>query len=369
MVQLAWKMIRREKARFLITVGGVGFTVMLMLFLFGIYEGVKQGATSYVLNSPADIWVCQKNSTNLLRTSSFMPSAFEIELSGVKGVDGSTGILRVLATANISGKSVTLFVFGFDPMSRLGAPSLFIQGNSAIRSGEIILDRAFAAKHRLTAGDSLQIQGLTFRVSGISEGSNAIVAQFAFTTLKDAQRLLGLPDIVSFFLLKADEKQNVLALVESLRERFQFLSIFSKEEFIKNNLQEMETGVLPVLWTIALFGAMVGVSIITLLLYGSILERREDYALLKAVGARQRFLILLVLQQSLLGTLAAFVFGLLMNIVCAPLLIKAVPEIFLHFTLRDTVAVFAASLFIGALGSWGAIQKLARIYPAEVFRA
>jgi putative ABC transport system permease protein len=340
-----------------------------MLFLFGIYEGVKQGVTSYVRNSPADIWVCQKNSTNLLRSSSFIPSAFEFELSAVKGVDGSTGILRVLATANISGKSVTLFVFGFDPMSRLGAPSLLLKGNSSIGPGGIILDRAFAAKHHLTTGDSLQIQDLTFRVSGISEGSNAIVAQFAFTTLKDAQRLLGFPDIVSFFLLKAGEQQNVLTLVVSLRERFNLLSFFSKEEFIKNNLQEMETGVLPVLWTIALFGAMVGVSIITLLLYGSVLERREDYALLKAVGAGQRYLVVLVLQQSLLGTLAAFVFGLLMNIVCAPLLIKVIPEIFLHFTARATVAVFAASLFIGALGSWGAIHKLARIYPAEVFRA
>jgi len=369
MVPVAWKMILKEKARFLITVGGVGCTVLLMLFLFGIYEGVKNGATSYVSNSSANIWICQKNSTNLLRSSSFLPSSIESELSQVSGVDTVTGILRVLATAKISGKSVTLFVFGFDPRCRLGSPSALKQGSAALQSGEIILDRAFAAKHHLAVGHSLQIQDRTFRVSGISEGSNAIVAQFAFTTLKDAQQLLGLPDIVSFFLLKVNEQRDSRALVESLRGQFPSLSVFSKQEFAENNLEEMETGVLPVLWTIALFSAIVGVSVITLLLYGSVLEKREDYALLKAVGASQGYLIALVLQQSLFGTLMAFAFGLALSSACAPLVITLVPEISLLFTWRAAVAVLAASLLIGALGSWGPIHKLRRIYPAEVFRA
>lgn len=61
MVPVVWRMIWKEKARFLITVVGIGFTLLLILFLLGIHEGAKNGATAYILNSPADIWICQNN--------------------------------------------------------------------------------------------------------------------------------------------------------------------------------------------------------------------------------------------------------------------------------------------------------------------
>jgi putative ABC transport system permease protein len=231
------------------------------------------------------------------------------------------------------------------------------------------LDKAFAAKQKLAIGDSLWVQGRNFRVAGISEGTNAIVAQFAFTTLEDAQNLLGLPDIISFYLLTADRNTNGYVLIDSLKRRFSSFSIFSKREFMDNNLQEMQTGILPVLLTIALFGAIIGAAVITLMLYSSVLERREDYALLKAIGAGERFLAFLVIKQSLLGTIAGFLSGLLLNVIVAPLLVKLVPEITLLFTWKAVTAVFAVSLLIGLLGSLAPVHKLSRIYPAEVFRA
>jgi putative ABC transport system permease protein len=369
MIPIARRMIWKEKARFLITVVGVGFSVMLMMFLSGVYEGVKKGATSYVSNSPTEIWICQSNSTNLLRSSSFLNSSLQYEIQRVDGIDEVTAVLRVLATTKINDKLVTLFVFGFDPKSNLGIPMTLVQGTSAIGSGEIILDKAFAAKHNLTPGDTLQIQGKNFRLSGICEGTNAIVAQFAFTTLEDAQRLLGLPDIVSFFLLTTDGKKNREVIMDSLRQRFPMLAVFSKEEFIQNNLEEMATGVLPILGTITLFGVIIGTAVITLMLYGSVLERREEYALLKAIGASQKFLVWLVLRQSLLLATVGFAFGLLLDWIAAPVLIKFVPEITLFFTWRAAATVFVLSLSIGTLGAWAPINKLSRIYPAEVFRA
>jgi len=368
MVPVAWRMIWKDKARFFITVSGIGVTVMLMLFLVGTYQGVKRGSTSYIITTPAEIWICQQNSTNLLRSSSFLHSSIENEIQRIQGVGKSAGILRIIATAQIRGRSATLFIFGFDPKSTLGPPSSIIQGTSLIDSGEIILDKAFTAKHNLRLGDFIPIQGHDFRVSGITAGTNALVAQFAFTKLEDAQRLIGLPGIISFCLVKPDTKTNTLLLVESLRKQFPSLSVFTKQEFVKNNLEEMETGVLPVLWTIAFFGALVGTVVITLMLYSSILERKEDYALLKAVGARHTFLTSLVMKQSMFGSLIGFIVGFLLNITCTPLLVQRVPEISIIITWQAVVAIFITTLVVGVIGSLIPLQKLARIYPAEVFR-
>lgn len=369
MVPVAWRMIWKEKARFLITVVGIGFTLLLILFLLGIHEGAKNGATAYILNSPADIWICQNNSNNLLRSSSFLHSSLEREVQQVHGVHSVSGILRLITIAKVKSRSVTIFLIGFDPGSNLGAPSSLVQGTAAIGSGEIILDKALASKHMLSVGDSLQIQGRNFRLSGISEGTNAILAQFAFITLEDAQRLLRLPSLISFCLLTTTSNQDHRGLVESLKRRFPSLAIFSKKVFVENQLEEMEAGVLPVLWTIALFGISSGATVMTLMLYGSVLEKREDYALLKAVGASQNFVVALVLKQSLLGATTGYAFGLMLNFICAPLLTRLVPEVTLLFTWRAAAIVLAASLLIGAIASWAPIHKLARIYPAEVFRA
>ncbi len=369
MVPVAWRMISREKVRFLITVVGVGFTLMLILFLLGIHEGAKNGATAYVLNSPDEIWICQTNSNNLLRSSSFLHSSVEGEVQQVDGVRSVSGILRLITIGKVKERSVTIFLIGFDPGSNLGAPSLLVQGTSAIGSGEIVLDKAFASKHNVTVGDSLQIQGRNLRVSGISEGTNAILAQFAFITLEDAQSLLRLPSLISFCLLTTASNQDHRMVVESLKRRFPSLAVFSKKEFVENNLEEMETGVLPVLWTIALFGISIGTAVMSLMLYGSVLEKREDYALLKAIGGSQNFIVLLVLRQSLLGATTGYAFGLMLNLICAPVITRLVPEVTLLFTWRAAAIVLAASLLIGAIASWAPIHKLARIYPGEVFRA
>jgi putative ABC transport system permease protein len=362
-------MLWKEKARFIITSGGVGVTVMLMLFLFGIYEGAKIGAMSYVINSPAEIWMCQNNSTNLLRSSSFFHSSIGNQLMQAKEVDQVGGLLRVLTTARIKEKLVTVFLFGFDPGSGLGAPPKMIRGTSKISRGEIILDMAFAAKNNLEVDALLMVQGYEFKVVGISEGTNMIAAQFAFTTLEDSQVLLGLSDIVSFYMLTTDGTKDVDALIESFSREFPSFAFFNRREFADNNLDEMTTGILPVLWTIAVFGSIIGIAVITLMLYGSVIERREDYALLKSIGASHKFLLLLVLKQSLIGALTGFAFGLMLDLVFAPVIVRVVPEILLTFTWRAGASVFIASLFMGTAGALAPVQKLTRIYPAEVFRA
>ena len=103
---------------------------------------------------------------------------------------------------------------------------------------------------------------------------------------------------------------STAALAADLRERAPSLNVFTADEFAGNNLDEMRTGLLPILATVAIFGGAVGAAVLTLLLYGSILERREDYALLKAIGASRSFLMRLVFRQCLTAVIWGFGFGL-----------------------------------------------------------
>jgi len=368
MIPVARRMIWSEKSRFFITAGGVGLTVMLMLFLLGIYEGVKRGAVGYVQGSTADIWVCGANSTNILRSSSFLPASLAPILRQTPGVRSVSGILRVLTTTKIKGKPVTLFVLGFEPEQALAAPARMIAGSPRIGTGEIIVDKAFAGKHRLTLGDRVEIQGRRFSVGGICEGTNAIVTQFVFAPLDDARALIGFPGSVSFFLISLEPETDLKPALDRLKKVHPRLAFFGKAEFMNNNLDEMKTGILPIFWMIAMLGGVIGAAIIALMLYGTVLERRPDYALLKAVGAGQGFLWFLVLKQSWLGSLAGFSVGLLLEILLAPVLTGLMPELSLTLRPGSILAVGTAEVLIGTAGAWVPVRKLARILPLEAFR-
>jgi putative ABC transport system permease protein len=368
MIPMARRMVARDRVRFSVSVAGAGFTTLLLLFLLGTYEGVQREANGYVSTRPADVWVCQSNSNNLMRSTSLVGAAVGEEIGRLDGVAGITPLLRTIATARIRDRSVTFFILGIDPDSDASAP-VIIAGSGRLQPGEIILDRALAAKHGIRPGDSIQVQDRTFRVAGISSGTNAVLTQFAFATLEDAASLLGLAGVVSFWLVSSGEGESAGALAQTIRDRFPGLNAFTRDEFVRNNLDEMRTGLLPILATLATLGFMTGGAVLTLLLYGGVLERRPDYALLKAIGASHRFLVLVVARQSLLAVMGGLVFGTLAYALAAPLLRRLVPETALAISPTIAATVGLTALLMGLIGSWLAIRKLRWIYPGEVFRA
>jgi putative ABC transport system permease protein len=367
-VPLARRMALRDRGRFLITAGGVGFAVMLMMFLSGVLEGVKTGFTRYIADCPASIWACESNASNLLRSSSFLEPEDRKELAAFPAIKEVSGLARVFMKAEIRGKQKTLLMLGVDPSSDVGLPRRMIQGTRRLGPRELILDRAFAVKNGLKPGDPLVIKDREFRIAGVSEGTNAVIIQFLFSRLSDAQELLDLGEVVSFFLLTLKDGYDPAAVLGDLKKQFPLMSFFSKEEFIENNKDELKTGVLPIFWTIAILGSIIGAAVIALMLYGSVLERRAEYALLKSIGARQQDLVFLVVRQSILASLAGCIFGLLAACLLAPLLLWLVPELTFALRADDVLLILAASFLVGLAGSWAPIQKLARIYPMEVFR-
>jgi putative ABC transport system permease protein len=369
MIPVARRLLLRNRGGWIVTVSGIAATVALVLFLFAVHDGAKDGSTRYVRTADVDIWISQKNADNILKSSSFLPAALADEVSKVEGVAVASPLARLITKATIGGKrSSTIFILAFDPKTKAGAPTTLGEGTVDLKPGEIILDRAFVGTYDLALGKIIDIQGRRFRIAGISEGTNALVAQFGFARFDDAESLLGFQGIASFIVVRLNDGAARAVVAQRLRAKFPELAVHQAQDFVRFHEEEVDAGVLPVFLTAAAFSAVVCAFIVALMLYNSVLERREDYATLKALGASQRYLLRIVVGQALLVTAAGCALAGLIVAALTPLLLEAVPALAIRYP-RWLFLIVPATLLIGALASAAPVRMLRRIYPAEVFRA
>jgi len=369
MIPVARRLLLRNRGGLIVTVSGVAATVALVLFLFAVHDGAKDGSTRYVRTADVDIWISQKNADNILKSSSFLRASLADDIAEIDGVAVASPLARLITKASIGGRrSSTIFVLAFDPETKVGAPATVGEGSSDLKPGEIILDRAFVEKYDLAVGDDVEIQSKHFRLAGVSEGTNALVAQFGFARLDDAEELLGLKGIASFIVLRLKKPADRAAVAQRIRAAFPDYAVHQAADFVRFHEEEADAGVLPVFATAAAFGAVVCAFIVALMLYNSVLERREDYATLKALGASQRYLLRIVVGQALLVTAAGCFFGALFVAGLTPLLREAVPSLAIRYS-PSLLLIVPCVLFIGAVAAAAPVRMLRRIYPAEVFRA
>src|SRR5437016_5015665 len=122
MVDIARKNLLHDRTRFLITVVGVTFSVVLILAQIGIYLGFMQNASIIIDNTAADIWIMSKNSANF----DFPMPVREGKLNKVKEVPGVAWAdylaLTWLNMRLADGGSESIELIGFNPDTGIGGP-------------------------------------------------------------------------------------------------------------------------------------------------------------------------------------------------------------------------------------------------------
>jgi ABC-type antimicrobial peptide transport system permease subunit len=352
----AIRILRSQPLRLALTVGGVALCIVLMFFLLAVYRGVADGSVDYIRCNPADFWVLQRSATNILRGSSLVSAAQAEEIQRFPEVGSISQVLLLLATISKEREVRTVFLTGFEPGSAVGGPPRLTAGRSLEGDTEIVLDRSFAAKYRFRLGDRVAIQNSQFTVVGLSEGTNAFVIQYAFVSLRAARDLIGFPGLATCFLVKVRPGTDAAALVLRIRGEWPGLEVYSQRDFLENNIREMKSGFLPLLYTVAAIGAVVLTAILSLLLSVNILERRRDFAVLKTLGKQA----LLIAAASSLAAVALF-FPLVR------LIENLSPEVSARSSVAQVLAVVAVVGAMSLVSSLFSIRRLRRIYYLEAY--
>lgn len=364
----ALKTLSKQYLRFIITAVGVALCLMLMLFLLAIYYGVSDASVRYVRESNADMWILQRHAANLLRGTSLLTNRHGNIIRQVDGIESIAPILFFTATVNVPENTASMHLVGYEPSTGRGGPPEIVKGDSLRNDDQIILDYAFAAKYKINIGDKLPIRDDTLTVTGLSDGTNLFVIQFAFITLNEARKLLGFPSILSCYQVFLEKGSDPVSIAENIRSVSSDLAVFDHKTFLNNNIHEAETGVMPLLYVVAIIGAIVLTALLSLILSVYVLEQQKEYAIMKALGAPSGFIPLIIIQQSLIlaasgMAIATLLFGPMLSAVK-----RFSPTISAESSINQVLIVASGLLVISLFSSILPLLRQRHIYPLEVFR-
>lgn len=367
MFYLAWRNLAQNRTQFMLGVGGVALALLLMLALDALLTGSEEDLTAYILESGVDVFVAQEGVKNMHMAASAITWRDLRLASHAEGVVSASPILYTTSVIETGGADVLSYIIGFDPAEPLGGPRQIVAGRATLNRDEAIIDEVVARSQELSLGDEIDIFGESFTVVGLTRGLSNIINSVTFIHLRDFQELRG-KRAVSYALLKVSPGSNPRAVAAAIAARNEDVTALSRADFAREERQIIRDMSAEVLNLMNGAGLLIGLAVTALSLYTSTLSKRQEYGVLKAIGARNRHLYTVVVAQAVLSmTLGA---GLAVGLVwlMGLALPQVVPGVHLALTGASLLRVGLAALTIGVVAVLAPAWQLARLDPARVFR-
>jgi putative ABC transport system permease protein len=325
-MNLAYRDIRHNLLRFVLTCFGLSLLLGVVIVITGVYRGLIDDALRQARSADADLWVVQAGTNGPFAEASRIPGDTREVVARVYGVARAGAVTYQTVQTSLRGTPLRLFVIGFEP-GRPGGPHALVAGREILRSHyEMIVDRSAG----LAMGQEVPLgtHGHTFTVVGLTR--NAVTSAgdaVAYITLRDAQGLqfelappaerrevargggIQTSDQINAVIAKitpyvqADEVAGALARWKHLTTltQTQQESLLTKEVIEKSRRQQLMILVLLVI---------VSAVIIALIVYTMTMDKLRSIATLKFVGAPDRVIVGLIVQQALALGLVGFAVGL-----------------------------------------------------------
>lgn len=362
---LAFRNLTQEKVKLLISIVGVAFSVLLMMVLIGVYQGLSTKLGEYIQTVPADLWVTQAGSKNLFDSTSVLSSSIRSDIEATEGVSSVKTFNGRQIAITVNGEEKRAFVVGLGEDSGAVAPKI-IEGTADIKPGEIVLDRSIKG---VELGQTVTVAGEAFKVAGITEGGSVLIATYAFMNSNDTTRLFKLNGVVNYFTVHVDSGAKPAAVAKAIEAAIPGVSVKNGPDFANDTTSIVKEVFLPIISVLLLIGAAVGIAIIGLTIFTSTLEKAKEYGILKAIGIRDSQLYRIVLLQSILTSVFGFAAGAVLGAVLIKLATEYVPEFVASVRMEDMLVIFVATLAMGALAALIPARRITKIDPAEVFKA
>jgi putative ABC transport system permease protein len=330
--------------RTLISVAAVAIEVVLIILVVGLTHGTVQESARRTAGVGAEIMVQPQTTSMFLGFSgSPMPVAIGGKIAELPEV---AAVAPVLVQASTSG-GITL-IYGIDTPSfdAVSGGFKFLEGQTFSQPDDVLVDDIFAESRQLKVGSTLDLLNQKFNVAGIVEhGKGARI----FVPIAKLQDLMGSSGKASIFFVRLKQSNTVKQAMGKLGTLLPNYQLRDMQEYVSLMVAGNVPGLSNFISVIIGLAVCIGLLVIFITMYSTIIERTREIGILKAMGASRGYVFNLVLRETVTLTLFGVAGGIAMSYGVRALIGLLFPTLPILITgewmLRATgIAVFA-SLF------------------------
>jgi len=372
-LKLASRNLLQDRLRFVATIIGIVFSIVLVTIQLGLYLSFDRMVTTMIDHAPADLWIVPLG-TKCFEDPSLLDEHDQTRALSVQGVTEAVPVVIGFTQWTVpSGGTTPVFIVGSNPGAAGLRPWNVVDGNldALAAPHAIAIDKTYFARLGVTGiGDSVEIREHKAQVKAITSGIRSFTTTpYVFASLDQAQAYMGAsPNRVSYFLVHVSPGADIAGVRQRLLASISKVEVLTPDEF-RNRSRSFwlfGTGAGAALFAGALLGAIVGTVIVAQTLYSSTKDHLNEFVTLRAIGSSSVYIHKVIIWQALLSAVIGFSIAACIGL--AIVWLTADTSLPIVMTPVLTLGLFVLTVLMCVVSAISAIVQVMRIEPARVFK-
>jgi putative ABC transport system permease protein len=370
--RLASRNLFHDRLRFVATIVGIIFSIVLVTVQMGLYVGFRRMVTTMIDHSPAQLWIIPTG-TKCFEDPSLLDDRQRFRALAVNGVAEAAPLVIGYAQWRLPvGTTTPVFIVGSE-LRGLGLhPWNLVAGSADDLSvpGAVAVDQSYFERLGVSGtGDNAEIRDQKVQVMAVTKGIRAFTTTpFVFTDVDRARAYTGLaPNKASYLLVRLSADADVDRVRRELRANLSDVEVLTANEF-RNRSRSFwlfGTGAGAALFAGALLGLIVGTIIVAQTLYSSTKDHLNEFATLRAIGSSSHYIYAVIIWQALLNAIIGFGGAAAIGAIVVKMTAESALPIVMTPALTFALLLLTIAMCVGS--AIAAIVKVMRIDPTLVF--
>ena len=292
MGELIFRNLLHRPLRTLIGAMGIAVEVALVVLIVGLTSGLLTETARRIEGIGADIMLQPPSASFLFAFGSApMPIKIGDKLAELRYVQS---VAPVLFQFNTSGVEI---VYGIDKESfrAVSGGFVFLQGHDLEGPDDILVDDIAAQTKKIQPGETYRIFDHDWHVAGIVEHGKG---SRLFVPLATLQELVGARDKATIFFVKCTRSEHTEDVMENMRHVLPGYTVRPLKDYLSLMTSTNIPGLEAFINAMILLAVTIGLLVIFLTMYTTVIERTRDIGVLKSLGANHWFVIRALLSES-----------------------------------------------------------------------
>lgn len=373
MLDLAFKNILRQKSRTALTIIGILIGIGAVVALGSISEGIESMIEKEMKFLGGTILISSKDSGGMM--TGFQGSS--ITEDDVENLEDFSGVKQVIPFVMRMGR---IRIGAGPPSMTIGIKpedvEFFKSKGTELESGreleegdtyKALSGYTYADKRGLIVGDTVEIKEHSFEIVGIIEKTKTDMDNSIIVPLETLMDIYDVEDYRALFVVPEDITE-VEYVAEGITDNFEDLEAITSTDIIDQMSEVVDTLRFFTIGIGSIAAIVGGLGVMNTMIM-SIMERRKEIGIMKAMGATKKFILTQILLESVIISLIGGTIGIVFGSVGSYSLRfissgMAVAKV----TIELIVGGFLFALVLGLFGGLYPAWKAAKLDPIKAIR-